>query len=87
MTGHQLTDTDHGIQQLEAARFREMSPADRLAIVAELNNACEVLAEAGIRMRHPDADDRTIRMRLFALRLGRQSMIDVYGWDPEIEGW
>lgn len=28
-----------------------------------------------------------LRMRLGALRLGRETMINVFGWDPDEKGW
>jgi hypothetical protein len=28
-----------------------------------------------------------MRMRLGALRLGRETMIKVFGWDPDEKGW
>jgi hypothetical protein len=42
---------------------------------------------AGVRLRHPDASDDEVRLRVLALRLGRDLMLEVYGWDPSIEGW
>jgi hypothetical protein len=35
----------------------------------------------------PDADDDEARLRVIALRLGREPMVEVYGWDPAIRGW
>lgn len=68
-------------------RWREMSPADKLGEVAALNNAFEQLFKAGVRIRYPSADDKEVVCRVLALRLGRNIMVRVYGWDPAIEGW
>ena len=54
----------------------------RLAIVSQLTLATEELARAGIRERHPNAAEREIE-----LRLDRNMMIRVFGWDPEKQGY
>jgi hypothetical protein len=64
-----------------------MSPAQKLRIVGELYDAAQMLARTGIRARHPDADEREMRLRLAALRLDRETMVRWFGWDPEIEGY
>jgi len=38
-------------------------------------------------MRYPAASDDEVRLRVFALRLGREAMVRVYGWDPATMGW
>jgi hypothetical protein len=83
--GVEDTSAEAAAQMIE--RWREMSPADKLGEVAALNNACEQLSEAGIRIRYPGADDAEVHRRALALRLGRDTMVRVYGWDPAIEGW
>ena len=64
-----------------------MSPARKLEIVAELNRDTDLMAEAGVRARHPNATDREVLLRVAVLRNGRELSIAAYGWDPEIEGW
>jgi hypothetical protein len=67
--------------------YRAMSAEAKLARVWDLSAAAQQLAEAGVRIRHPDATPREIRLRVAALSLGRQTMIRAFGWDPEREGW
>jgi len=43
----------------------------------------EQLSLAGVRLRHPNVDERELFLRAAALRLGRALMIEVYGWDPD----
>ncbi|MBG7603724.1 MAG: hypothetical protein IZT58_03690 [Actinobacteria bacterium] len=81
------TDTPDAVMTGMVERWRQMSPSEKLDQVAQLNHACEQLSEAGVRSRHPDADDNEVRLRVFALRLGRELMVNVYDWDPAIEGW
>ena len=41
---------------LEAERFRDMSPSDRLAVATSLSRPVVRLASAGVRLRHPNWD-------------------------------
>lgn len=43
----------------------------------------DAVAEAGIRRAHPDADDREVFLRRAARSLDRETMVKVYGWDPD----
>lgn len=42
------------------------------------------MAEAGVRVAHPDADDREVFLRTAARHLSRDLMIRAYGWDPQL---
>lgn len=79
------TTSDAEIRMVEF--WRAMSAARRFEQVAELNDACRRMAELGVRQRYPSAGDREVRLRVLALTLGRDLMVDVYGWDPDVEGW
>ncbi|MND02311.1 hypothetical protein D3C83_216470 [compost metagenome] len=59
-----------------------MTPAEKLGEALELDRALDVLALAGIRLRHGRLPAREERLRLFSLRLGRETMIRAFGWDP-----
>jgi hypothetical protein len=83
----QSRDTSAEIERRQIEAWRAMNPAQKLAIVSQLTLACEELARAGIRERHPNATGREIELRLGALRLGRDTMIRVFGWDPEQQGY
>jgi hypothetical protein len=82
-----VSDTSAAMEARMVERWRVMSALDRLEQVAVLSESCERLAEAGVRLRYPSAADDEVRLRVFALRLGRDLMVDVYGWDPAVEGW
>ena len=64
-------DTSAEIEERQIQAWREMSPADKAALVAGLTNATIVLARAGLRERHPGASDRELFLRLAILTLGR----------------
>ena len=82
-----LTDTPDATSAYVVERWSALSVLDRFERVAALNESCERMAEAGVRLRYPSATDDEVRRRVMALRLGRELMIDAYGWDPAVEGW
>lgn len=83
----QARDTAPEIDRLLVERWRQQSPAQKLQIVAALSEACRELARAGIRERHPDASAEEVRLRLAALWLDRETMLRLFGWDPEVRGY
>ena len=83
----QSRDTAREAERIQVEAWRRMAPAQKLRIVSELVRATEELARAGIRERHPGASPREIEMRLAALRLDRTTMIRLFGWAPEIQGY
>ena len=82
-----LSDTSPEIEAILIDGYRRMSPTDKLARVRALNQAVQQMALAGIRARHGEISDREAQLRLGALWLGRETMVRVFGWDPEIEGY
>ena len=87
MTASTAVDTTADVECRMVERWRAMSATRRFELVAELNDACERMSELGVRQRYPSAGDRDVRLRVLALRLGRDLMVEVYGWDPDVEGW
>jgi hypothetical protein len=79
-------DTRPEVVGLLLAGYRRMTPAQKLARVADLTAASRQLAEARVRRDHPQADDSEIRKRVAALVLGRETMLRVFAWDPAAEG-
>jgi|CXWL01.1.fsa_nt_gi hypothetical protein len=81
-------DTSADAEVLLVERYRQMTPIEKLQKVAELNGAVRILAEAGIRLRYGSGISARERfLRLASLRLDRRTMIEAYGWDPEVEGY
>jgi hypothetical protein len=80
-------DTDPVVAQIVLERLRAMSVRERAEIVNAMNRACEALALAGIRQRHPNPSPEEIRMRLGVLRIGAELMLEVFDWDVEIHGY
>lgn len=63
--------------------LRKMTPQQKARLVSELTLAVQQLAFAGIRQTDPAASDDEIWLRLSARRLGRDTVRNMYGFDPE----
>jgi hypothetical protein len=84
----QSPDTPPEIEEMMIERYRRMSPLDRLRQVFELNYMVQTMAATRIQAQYgPDLSEDELRLRLAALWLDRETMIEVYGWDPKIKGY
>ena len=83
----EVFDTPSEVEARVVERWRVMSARERFEQVAVLNQSCMQMAEAGVRLRYPSATLDEVRLRVIALRLGRDLMVGAYGWDPAVEGW
>jgi hypothetical protein len=63
---------------------RRMTPGERVARIFEIVAFHEALQESSVSSIYPDADEREIFLRVAAKRLDRETMIKVYGWDPDL---
>ena len=57
-------DTNPEMRRALLDRVRAMTPAERLARMVALNRSVEAMARTGIRMRHPEATEREVRLLL-----------------------
>ncbi len=81
-------DTPPEIEEMILEGYRRMTPEEKFQRIIELNRSVEEMAAARIRAQYgPDLPEREPRLRLAALRLDRQTMFDVFDWDPEIKGY
>jgi hypothetical protein len=83
----QSEDTSVDIDRRLFNAYRDMPSWEKARRVDTDALAVEHLTLVGIRLRHPGATDREVRLRLAALRLDRETMVRVFGWDPEIHGY
>ncbi len=79
-------DTPLEVERVLTDGYRRMSTARKIARVRDLNWTLQQLALAELRARFPDAEERTLRLRLAARTLDRSVMIAAFGWDPEADG-
>lgn len=77
-----MSDTSAEVLELQAECHRRMTPAQKLEIVAGLNRMVDAFALAGLRERHPQDDDETLRLRLLVLKYGPELVRAAYGRAP-----
>jgi hypothetical protein len=83
-----FSDTSPEAEAILIEGYRRMSPQDKLRQVAELNRMADTMALARIRAWYgPDLSEREEKLRLAALHIDRELMIEAFGWDPEKEGY
>ncbi|MDX1983383.1 MAG: hypothetical protein SFV51_24135 [Bryobacteraceae bacterium] len=76
-------DTDPKAWQAWIELQRRMTPGDKLRQVMEASALVLRMYEMGVRHQYPAAGDREVFLRVAARHLDRQTMMQVYGWDPE----
>jgi hypothetical protein len=67
-----VTDTSTAARARQLEVFRGMSPAERVTLAVEMSDEIRVVAEAGIRRRHPEQTADEVRAALLAILLGRE---------------
>ena len=77
-------DTDPQALEVFLQLHRKMTPGQRVARVFELTAFQESLQRVSVRAMYPQADEREVFLRVAARRLDRDSMIQAYGWDPDL---
>ncbi|HMD49648.1 MAG TPA: hypothetical protein VKG79_11145 [Bryobacteraceae bacterium] len=76
------SDTDPKALKVFIDLQRRMTPAQKTLGVFQMNEMLWRTSEEHERRMHPDASDREIFLRVASHRLDRETMIQVYGWDP-----
>jgi hypothetical protein len=79
-----LSDTSPEALEIYLELHRRMSPSQRLCRVFELCDFQQSLQLADVRATYPQATDQELFFRVAARRLGKDLMIRVYGWDPDL---
>ena len=79
----QSRDTDPEIERIQFEHLRSLSSVEKIAMVRAACRAAETWTRAGLRLRHPDADDTELWLRAAALRLGSEVVRELYGFDPD----
>ncbi len=63
-------DTPPEVWRVYFQRLREMTPQERLAQAFRLTERARRLTEAGVRSRHPDYDNATVRLAVIRITVG-----------------
>lgn len=87
MVRPQSPDTSLALEEKLFARYRRMSAEEKLQHIGALGRLAEELALAGLRAKYPEASEEECRLRLVSRWIDRETMIRVYGWDPEEMGF
>ena len=61
---------------------RKRPVGEKLVDIFDLSEGLFETVRAGVRLRHPEADERQVFLCAAACRLPREWMIRAYGWDP-----
>lgn len=80
------SDTSPAAEAVLIELYRRMTPAQKAWRLSEACRAVEQLARARIRAQWGDVPESEMKLRLAALRLPRETMVRVFGWDPEVHG-
>ena len=81
------TDTPPEIQKILVEGYRRMTPHQKMKRVNELTLAIQQLALARIQQQYSNISEHEQKLRLASLWLDRKTMMDVFGWDPQKEGY
>jgi hypothetical protein len=76
-------DTDPRALEVFLSLQRQMTIAQKMAAVLQMNEMLWGLAECGVRRMYPQAGDREMFLRTAARFHDRGTMMRVYGWDPD----
>lgn len=82
-----LSDTDPETERVMIELARATPDWKKIEQVCSMIETTRALAMAGLRERYPNASEEELKKRLAALVLDRETVIEVYGWDPEVEGY
>jgi hypothetical protein len=80
------SDTSLEAERTQVEMWRGMSPIEKLHAVSESTQAVLQLSLAGIRLRHPEANDEECRVRLAILKLGRELACQVFPEAARLRG-
>jgi hypothetical protein len=82
-----LSDTTPEAERLLIELARAMPDARKIDQVFEMIETIRTVGMAGVRSRHPGASEEESRRRMAAIVFDRDTVVEVYGWDPKIEGY
>ena len=72
-------DTDPRIEKIQIEMMRQLSPARKMQMVAQMNQIVRIFMLAGLKQRYPDASPETLRQMLASLLLGEDLAQKVCG--------
>ena len=82
----QSMDTDRALEERLLERYRRMTVDEKLEHIGALGRLVEETVLAGLRAKYPEAAEAENRLRILARSVDRETMIRLYGWDPQQQG-
>lgn len=76
-------DTTIDAMRKQSEVLRNMTGEQRLQMVFDLSNNVRKISETGIRDRHPDYDEQTLKLAVLRLMIGQKLFREIYP-DKEI---
>lgn len=73
------SDTHPKMEALQIQLWRQVSPTQKMNMLAQLNATARMLALAGLRSQYPQASESELRRKLASLLLGEELARKVYG--------
>jgi hypothetical protein len=80
-------DTDEKAERVLISIHRSMPDWKKCQQIFSLIETGRQLALAGLRERYQNADEEELKKRYAALVLDKETVIKMYGWNPDIEGY
>ena len=87
MSRRLFDDTDEETERVLIEITRAMPDWKKCRQIFSLIETGRQLALTGLRERYPLAGEAELKKRYAALVLDRETVMQVYDWDPEIEGY
>jgi hypothetical protein len=80
-------DTDEATELKLIELTRQMTDEKKLRLLFSQIETGRQLSMAGLKNRYPQAAQEELKKRYAALVLDRETVVKVYRWDPEKEGY
>jgi hypothetical protein len=80
------SDTSPEVERMMIELWQRATYEQKLQKVLSIGRSINELVRSYLRTQYPDATSREIELRLAARNLDRETMIKVFGWDPDIHG-
>jgi len=82
-----LSDTSLDAERVLIELARAVPDAKKIDQLFDLIQTVRMFGMAGLRRRYPEASEEELSKRMAALLFDRETVIEVYGWDPQTEGY
>jgi hypothetical protein len=87
MANRLFEDTDEAAERRLIELARQMSDDKKLRLLFDQIETGRQLAIGGLKRRYPQASQEELKKRYAALVLDRETVMKIYEWDPEKEGY